>query len=81
MEPISSEAKLALDIINLTKTNFIDLSNDSAFVGHPEWFADWVHLNETGSKIFTHKLIEKLKNKINTKQITIKLNTEINKSN
>jgi len=58
----SPAAKTALEIFRQNNVNFLDFSSDSTFTGHLEWFSDRGHLNDEGAKIFTDRLIEKLKN-------------------
>lgn len=41
--------------------SFIDFTNDTAFINHPDLFDDLDHLNKRGSEIFTINLVEKLK--------------------
>ena len=31
-----------------------DMSNDSLFMQHPEWFKDESHLNDVGARVYTH---------------------------
>ena len=40
---------------------FIDHYRDSAFVGHPELFYDFGHLNRKGAEIYSKKICEELK--------------------
>jgi hypothetical protein len=58
----SDAEKLAIQIIKQNHVDFLDYSWDSTFIGHNEWFSDRAHLNSDGSKIFSNKLIEHLKN-------------------
>ncbi len=38
-----------------------DLSNDSLFLSHPEWFKDESHLNDTGAHIYSSQIIKVIK--------------------
>jgi len=58
--PASGVAKISLDIIHRNHVNFLDFSNDPAFVGHPELFADKGHLNYKGAKVFSNMVINSL---------------------
>jgi hypothetical protein len=40
--------------------SYLDFSNDSTFMTHPDYFADVAHLNKTGAAIFTNQIIETL---------------------
>jgi hypothetical protein len=48
------------DKASLNKLVLLDYSNDS-LCSHAEYFADPFHMNETGSKLFTLKLVSHLK--------------------
>lgn len=58
--PAFEAAKISLDIIHRNHVNFLDFSDDPAFVGHPELFADKGHLNDKGAKIFSNMVINSL---------------------
>jgi hypothetical protein len=69
-EPISPAfpiEKISLDIIHRNQVNYFDFSDNPAFVGHPEWFADKEHLNEEGSRVFSNMLTEILSKTIEIK--------------
>ncbi|RNI37493.1 hypothetical protein EFY79_08855 [Hanamia caeni] len=48
-------------IANELNVPFYNFSDDTLFWDHPEYFADEVHLNETGAKIFSNKVVDKIK--------------------
>ena len=58
--PAYAVAKISLDIIHRNHVNFLDFSDDPAFVGHPELFADQGHLNDKGAKVFSNMVINSL---------------------
>ena len=58
----SSVAKLTLDILKRNQVHYLDFTFDSSFTGHLALFKDKMHLNEQGAKVFTSKLVLKLKN-------------------
>jgi hypothetical protein len=53
-------AQISLEIIHRNNVNFIDLSDEPTFAGHPELFADKAHLNYKGAKIFSNMLATKI---------------------
>ena len=59
--PPSSIATIALDIIRKNDANYLNLTFDSAFAGHLNWFKDKVHLNQEGAKIFSSKIAHWMK--------------------
>jgi hypothetical protein len=59
--PLSPATQLALDIIHRNQVNYLDFSFSPVFAGHPEWFADEVHLNEEGAKIFSNMVTDSLR--------------------
>ncbi len=67
--PEYAVAKISLDIIHHNHVNFLDFSDDPAFVGHPELFADQGHLNDKGARIFSNMVINSLSK-------TIEINAE-----
>jgi hypothetical protein len=40
---------------------FYNFSNDTLFCEHPQYFADKMHLNCTGAKIFSNEVVDKIK--------------------
>lgn len=60
LNPDPEITKITLDIIHRNNVNYLDFSNDPAFAGHIELFADKAHLNETGAKMFSHMLVTRL---------------------
>jgi hypothetical protein len=71
ISPAFPVEKISLDIIHRNKVIFFDFSDDPAFIGHPEWFADKAHLNEYGAGIFSNKVTDIL-NK--TRELNLKNN-------
>jgi len=59
--PLSPAAERALDIIHRNQVNYLDFSFNPVFVGHSEWFADKVHLNEEGAKIFSNMVTDSIR--------------------
>lgn len=59
----SPEARLALEIINRNKVNYVDFSFDSRFIGQFQWFKDMSHLNEKGASIYSQIIGELIKKK------------------
>lgn len=57
--PPTPAAKIALDIIRKENIAYLDFTNDPTFAGHPDWFADNVHLNGRGATVFS-KLLSSL---------------------
>jgi hypothetical protein len=45
---------------------FWDFSNDTLFLNHRNLFHDFDHLNNTGAKIFSNIIAEKLKDNISS---------------
>jgi hypothetical protein len=45
----------------ISRVTFLDYSTDTDFAGHLELFSDAEHLNDAGADIFSHKLVEKLR--------------------
>lgn len=43
---------------------FLNFSQDSLFISHPEWFQDAVHLNHTGATAFSKEIAHKIKKRI-----------------
>ncbi len=41
--------------------SFLDDSQDSVFLLHPEWFHDNLHLNEKGAELYTKQFVKELK--------------------
>lgn len=41
---------------------YIDISNDTTFMNHPQYFEDITHINDEGARIFTNMLIDRLSN-------------------
>lgn len=58
---LSPASEAALEIIRRNHVNYLDFSFSPIFAGHPEWFADGVHLNEEGSRIFTNMVSDSIK--------------------
>lgn len=56
----SRSSQLAKQIAYSNNINFLNYSQDSAFVFKPEFFDDEMHLNNTGAEFFTKKLIVNL---------------------
>ena len=59
--PPSPATKLALEIMHRNQVNYLDFSFSPAFAGHSEWFADKVHLNEEGAKVFSDIVSDRIK--------------------
>ena len=51
---------IAKEIARVNNVDFIDFSKDDFFLNNSKLFDDTVHVNETGSKIFSNKLIDTL---------------------
>lgn len=47
-------------IADAYQSQFWDFENDSVFTKHPEYFEDITHLNDTGAKIFSKKVAERI---------------------
>ena len=62
--PVYAVTKISLDIIHRNHVDFLDFSDNPAFVGHPELFADKGHLNDNGARIFSNMVINTLSNTI-----------------
>jgi len=51
-------------ILELCKTNditYLNFSNDSEFANNPQYFADRIHLNDEGARIFSNLVIKQIK--------------------
>jgi hypothetical protein len=57
----SSPAMLSLNIIHSESVIYFDYTYDSSIVRHMEFFKDKVHLNDSGAKVFSNKLIIAMK--------------------
>ena len=55
-----SSTVIAQQIANEFKIPFYNFSRDTAFLNHAELFADMVHLNDSGAKIYSNKVIDKI---------------------
>ncbi|HZY26563.1 MAG TPA: hypothetical protein VFE71_12105, partial [Bacteroidales bacterium] len=64
--PLSAATELALDIIHRNQVTYLDFSFDPVFAGHPEWFADEVHLNEKGATIFSNMVTDSIRKTVGT---------------
>lgn len=53
--------KICEEIAIENKVPYFNFTGDSLFLSSPQYFADLGHLNEDGSKIFTQKVIDKVK--------------------
>jgi hypothetical protein len=53
---------IARDIAKKFNVDFFNFSDDPDFLDHPELFADISHLNDTGAKIYSNKVIDKILN-------------------
>ena len=53
--------KIPRELAEKYQIPFIDHYRDSAFVGHPELFYDFGHLNRKGAEIYSKKICEELK--------------------
>lgn len=51
---------IAKEIAYKKNIPFYDFSNDSTFLNKPRFFADIAHLNDSGAKVFSTKLIEQI---------------------
>jgi hypothetical protein len=51
---VSIAKKIALE----NNISFYDFTNDKRFITKPEFFADYTHLNDTGSRYFTNILVD-----------------------
>ncbi len=51
---------IAREIAKKFNIDFFNFSNDPDFLEHPELFADKSHLNDTGAKIYSNKVIDKI---------------------
>jgi hypothetical protein len=49
-----------LTIVKLNKVKYLDFSDDTTFVNHPQYFQDASHMNDDGARIFSKKLAEAL---------------------
>lgn len=58
----NNNISLAKKITNKYKINFIDFSKDTAFLNHPELFADIGHLNNNGANKFSNILLDSILN-------------------
>jgi hypothetical protein len=58
ISPAFPVEKISLDIIHRNQVNYFDLSDNPAFSGHPEWFADKAHLNEQGASVFSNRVTD-----------------------
>lgn len=56
------------EIANKENVKYLNFENDSVFMAHIDWFSDPDHLNDTGAKELTIKLIDVLKTLKNTKK-------------
>jgi len=56
----NSDNELLSGLCSQRGIRYLNLSNDSAFVNNPEYFADINHLNHEGAKLFTNMLIDKI---------------------
>ncbi len=52
------------DICSLNGITFVDMSNHSAFISSPEFFADGSHLNDIGADLFSSIIADELKNRL-----------------
>ncbi len=59
--PLPPAAEVAMDIIRRNHANYLDFSSSPVFTGHPEWFADKVHLNEEGARIFSNMVADSIR--------------------
>jgi hypothetical protein len=53
---------IARGIAKKFNIHFFNFSNDPDFLNHPELFADKSHLNDSGAKIYSNKVIDKILN-------------------
>lgn len=49
--------KPALDICNNHDVPFVDFYSDQEFMSHPEWFKEPMHLNRTGAREYSKRII------------------------
>jgi hypothetical protein len=49
-----------LTIVKANNVKYLDYSEDSTFVNHPQYFQDESHMNDDGARIFSKKLAEEL---------------------
>ena len=61
----------AREITRANNVIFLDYSRDTYFLNNPSLFADVEHLNDDGARIFTSKLLEDLKIKVEPKGIQV----------
>jgi hypothetical protein len=64
--PLSPGTELAQAIIRRNQVNYFDFSFDPVFAGHPELFADEVHLNEEGATIFSNMVTDSIRKTVGT---------------
>ena len=57
---VSPSITLGKEIAKRYAVNFLDYSKDSTILNAPKLFADMVHLNNEGAKLFSNKLIDKI---------------------
>lgn len=58
--PQSKSLEIAKGICSDYKINFFDFSNDTMFLNHSNYFQDIAHLNDSGAKIFSKQVVDKL---------------------
>lgn len=56
---------IAKEITNQLNVPFYDFANEEDFFDHPQIFADTIHLNDTGARIYSNKVIDKIINNNN----------------
>jgi hypothetical protein len=49
------------DICSEKNVRYIDMSNDTTFINHPDYFEDISHLNDKGARLFSQMLTEKIR--------------------
>jgi hypothetical protein len=59
-ENVSYSLFLGKKIADKYNVRFFDYSRDSATLGNPSHFADILHLNDTGAKIYSNKVIDSI---------------------
>ena len=52
--------ELAKEISDKYNVPFYNYSSDTLFLKHHEYFADRVHLNDNGAKVFSNMIIDKI---------------------
>jgi hypothetical protein len=57
---LTNSVNLGKEIAAINKVLFFDFSEDSTFINNRKLFADIVHLNDEGAKIFSNMLLDSI---------------------